>query len=158
MSRLGRSKPQYLSFLLLTFQGSKSWVHFAAIVSSCLSSCFIADAIANQDKTSVPESQISAAETHKNEREAELKALFQEYKQLQNSFDRQEEENALDEAWFRYTEANRGRGHCNTAYNSLQELKAVKSRRELRLKRIWLDIGKLKREMGHWDWWWYTNC
>ena len=101
----------------------------------------------------------------KEEKMAKLKALIEEYNRLHNSFNVEEERYAVDEASFQASEADREymqnlsdilREKSKRASARFDELHLGSRRRALRLKRIWLDIGNLKGELGAWDTLWYT--
>ena len=111
---------------------------------------------------------ISQRKTRKEQNQLKLKELLAEHKELQNSFSPEEERYTLDEACFQRGEAhkeymkdydNRARREESDAANArVNELRGNQTRRELRLRRLWLDIGNLKREMSAWDRpWWDTS-
>ena len=90
---------------------------------------------------------------------------IEEYNKLYDRINVQEEQYALQEARFNASEAHQE--HMNDYHNpTLMEaakrardwsakLQLESTRRNLRLKRLWLDIGYVKRELGSWDAWWY---
>ncbi|KAE9376296.1 hypothetical protein N431DRAFT_452727 [Stipitochalara longipes BDJ] len=109
----------------------------------------------------------SESEARKKENKAKLKALSEEYDQLYRSVDSQEERYALDEARFQALEAHAQ--YMKDYHNQTLEEKAYEGsarsnelhsnsmRRHLILKRIWLDIEHLKREVGSFKAWWYLS-
>lgn len=105
-------------FLLLAFQGSNSWIHFAAIVLSFISCLFAANAVTmpQTNLDSVDNALRSATEIRKEENKAKLKELFDEYKQLQDSVNEEEENYAIAEA-LHCTRANK---HGSRLENGLE--------------------------------------
>jgi hypothetical protein len=146
--------------ILLLLKGLESWVCYMAVLSNCLTFTFIAASLTFRDV-------IDGATESDEKRAQRAEALLEEHKRLSASFNYREEEYAIAEASLRTREAHI---RCMEDFGNevlreqdkegrarLDHLLNQKSRRNLRLQRIWLDIGKLKRETGAWNAWWYTS-
>jgi hypothetical protein len=159
--------------ILLLLKGLESWVCYMAVLSNCLTFTFIAasltfrDVIDGATESDEKRAQRAEAGARKEAKMMKVEALLEEHKRLSASFNYREEEYAIAEASLRTREAHI---RCMEDFGNevlreqdkegrarLDHLLNQKSRRNLRLQRIWLDIGKLKRETGAWNAWWYTS-
>ena len=152
----------------LITDGPQFWIQLAAIISSCIAWWLVITTFPSQANTDVNgnRERKSEKEQRREDNKRKLKALMEGYNRLDNSVNVQQEQYALEEACFQASEAYEAyvqdpsqirREKSNRAAARSAELRLERTRRELRLKRLWLDVGNLKREMGSWDAWWYAS-
>jgi hypothetical protein len=156
-------------FISLAFQAPTSWFQFTTLFAVYLSSCFNVWNLRGEQCTNCQENTPHCeSEVRKEENKAKLKALFEEKKLLDDEHRVREERYALDEARFLFSEVSTRyykkdnydlRGSLREEYEAAEsvrdKLQSKESAKSLRLQRIDLDIGNLKREMGAWDAWLY---
>ncbi len=92
------------------------------------------------------------------DRKAKLKALTEEYKQFKDNVNTKEEDYALAEVTLQASETldkyMEGRSNATLEEEARKasarssQLRHESERRKLRLRRTWLDIEKLERELG----------
>ncbi|PMD29688.1 hypothetical protein L207DRAFT_593255 [Hyaloscypha variabilis F] len=152
------------SLILLFFQAPDTWVHYMAIISSCFACCLNLSSPRCQESTETnedPRLKVEVkveVEVTTEDRKAKLKALIEEYKQLKDSVNTKEEDYALAEARLQASETldkymeDRNNAtldeEARKASARSSQLRHESERRKLRLRRIWLDIEKLERELG----------